>query len=402
MKVDHRNRPPKVIGLYGGRCRVERLADVTSFLDTKTEIDADVFLAPKTADKTITTCFIVEQALIGADTGKPNQLKQVFETLTSSLVDSERPRIDFELNGLRRITTPRVAFPDVAWEAGLIVGTTAYPTSGEILSGIKDDSDHLATRLTLTWIEPGIIEAEKKFDADAGVLFVTFQSVGAKFTPTCLHAPAVITGDPIVAFQGGAAAVLVSDRTRNVNGLRTFVVTVMMKADGSALSITEDNTVHSFQKYVRQQRPGEINVTSADGIVATPGAERWALVLVEEVLSAVGTLDAAYKPYSVKSWANANLRYKPTDGTAHVSISKGAHGYLAGGGFSGSPGTVMGIPVTVAVGTTSSDPSASAFMALDNQVLGSENGPAFITDTGQKWYRKRRITMVGTFATNLN
>jgi hypothetical protein len=391
-KVDQRKRPPKVTQLYGARIRVERLCDVANFQNTQIEIDASVFLAAKTADSIFTTCFIVDQALTGADTEKPNQLKQVFETLTDTLVDEVAPLTDYELNGLKRTTRQLIAHTGTVTSA-FVVGTQTYGTSPtQYLASAKIEDDGFKTTAKATYLQPGIVDAEKKSDSDAGLLYVTFRSWHTKVVPTCLKSGSSLNDDPTVAFQGGSAAQIYRDRIENVKGFRTYTVTVMMKIDGTALVAGADQLVNSYNKYIKYTRPGLLSIDAtagnalAWGFVGEPGAEKEPLALVQEYISTVPTLDGTFAPFSVTAWASGFLSVIQ-DGEPAVA-SKSAHGYLGGasGSATGNPTYSYSI---------SSTPSMASFLALTNTVVASSNGPAFVTDEGVRWYKKTRISIPG-------
>lgn len=307
-------------------------------------------------------------------------------------------KTDRETNGLLRVNRLLVAVAGTT-PPSLVVGTTTYDFGGTVcyLAGYSDaQSDRAVSRLAASYIEAGIVEADKQFDADAGLLYVTFQSVGVKVVPTCLKSGSALTDDPTVAFQGGAPASIFRDRIRNVKGLRTFIVTVMMKVDGSALATNgNENIVNSHQVYLQYPKPGEVSVGSG-GIYASPGNQRYLLAQVDEVLTTASTLPAGYKPFSVKNWAGVNASFIPAAEAVPIIVSKGAQGYLADSSYAGQEWN--GVPVESASAVASSDPTPSVYYALTNQVISSGNGPAFITDTGQRWYRRRKVTVVGALS----
>ena len=156
--------------------------------------------------------------------------------------------------------------------------------------------------MTAVYLQPGIIEADKQFDENRGLLFVTFQSVGVKTVPTCLKSGSALNDDPVVAFQGGAAAPIYRDRISNVNGLRTYVVTVMMKLDGSALlDDGNENLVNSWQVYLdypNQKTPPAVGQQEADpthsAMYGVKLAERLKAAGVEAVVSYPGQQDTKY------------------------------------------------------------------------------------------------------------
>jgi hypothetical protein len=277
-------------------------------------------------------------------------------------------------------------------------GKTLYLESFQDQTGA--DNDAQVGRVVTRWAEPGILNTQREFARD-GLLYVTFESQGTKFTPTALNPTYDLTDEDILAFQNGAAANLFRSRTRNVEGFKRYVVTVMLKQDGTPLTDDgTDNEVNSYQRYLPYQKPGTFTL-AADSITASPGMARFALAQITELLSTSGNLAASYKPYSIANWANYNYSYVPSATGIAVVKNGGAKGYLGSGSFASSGGTVFGTDVDSAAGSAGSDPSPSAFNALNNQVMDSDNAPAFVTDEGVKWYRKMKVQMVGTMAANL-
>lgn len=402
-KTCHLELEPEVTILQNGRRRVTRRFE----LGKNNNIDDVIFRAYGDADPgEITSCTtgyanlkLVAQAVQPQQGKKASVLVQVFETLTSTWAKETDDVVDYELNGLKRSTQTLVALPGTDYET-YVVGTStlAGPPVQYLAAKNAVETDGL-TRLSLVYLEGGLVDATKTFDVDEGVLYVTFRSFAVKAVPTCLKAGSNLNDDPSVAFQGGAAANLFRDRIENVAGYRIFTVTVMMKLDGSAL--TASNTVHSYQRWVQFGKPGELSL-SFDGVTAYPGNERWVKVLVEEVLTTDSTVDDTYKPFSVKNWAFFRISYTPEGGGASVVEAKGAANYLADSSVSGTNTDFAGIPVEAVAGVAESDPTPSAFYALDNQIIQSDGQPSFVTDEGIKWYRRIRVTVVGTFGTYLN
>lgn len=345
---------------------------------------------------------LISQRVVGQD-GKVS-IQQVYETLTDSFVAEVDDVIDYELNGLKRITRSLIAKAGTSYSA-YVVGTQSYssgPTT--YLAQLKVEDNDAYTRISAVYLEPGIVQAETQQGED-GLLLVTFRSFYTKYTPTTLNSPTYsLTDLPNLAFQGGAAASLLRSKVENVLGYKLYTVTSMMKSDGSALSTSADNTIQSYQSWIQYEKPGLLDVSdNTTGPVATPGNARWVKALVEDILTTVSTDSGnAYLPFSVKSWANYRVSYTPADGSSPVVVVKAASGYLANSSASGSNTTLAGVAVNTYTMSASSDPTPSAYYALNNQTISSDAGPAFVTDAGVKWYRRRKVSVVGTLGTYLN
>lgn len=330
---------------------------------------------------------------------------RVYETLTKTWTKERADVIDYALNGLERRARTLVALPGTKVAAAdYTVGTSTLAGSDPLLylGELRVEDGDAVKRLSATYTEAGIIEATVEGHDSLDLLLVTFVSVGVRVVPTCLKSGSSITDDPTVAFQGGAPAQQWRARIGNVNGLRTYNTTVFMKSDGSAIATPAgENVVGSWQAWARYDRPGVVTLSAA-GIEAAPGNGRYVKVLVEEILSTASAVPDNHKPYSVKSWAGVSVSYIPADGSAPVLISKGASGYLAASSHAAGESSFAGIDVESVAGVASSDPTPSAFAALNNQVIDSNNAPAFTTDAGVRWYRRRRVTVVGTFGAYLD
>ncbi len=249
--IDQRHRPPKITPLYGDRTRVEYICDAKNYLDTKGEVDATLFLAPGSADKIFTTCFIVGQGLAGADSGKPNQLVRTFETLTNELVDTERPKTDTELNGLRRVTRNLIGFPDIDWAASFVEGTTTLPVTGEVLAKVEDQSDEYATRLVATYLEPGIIS----------------KSTGggpASLPGTVRHTWQVWA---LTFAEAAMPGILIDEDDGNIAGFPVRSFTSLTKGVSGALT---DGNLTSYEDNIEITRPGTVQI-GVDG--ASPGSQ---------------------------------------------------------------------------------------------------------------------------------
>lgn len=323
---------------------------------------------------------------------------RIYETLTKKPARWKADVRDRAVNGLERITRSEIALPGVNLGA-YVQGTQIDPYGTDrLLATSLCEEDDRAARITSEYLEKGIVDARTSLNSEAGIRYVNFQAFGARYVPTCLKEGSAVTDDPTVAFQGGAEAAIVFDRIGNVKGLRTYDVTVMMKADGSPLVADgTDNEVASYQRWAEYQKPGILTVNET-GVSAKPGNGRWVKVKITEALSTSGAMDDGYKPFSVKEWASFNLSYIPSDGSAPVVEGKGASGYLSESSFTiTGGGTFAGVEVDSAAGVAKSDPTPATFSGLADQVIGSDNDPSFITDAGVRWYRKRKIAVIGTF-----
>lgn len=284
---------------------------------------------------------------------------------------------------------------------GITIGADG-DVSGLYLSGLTNTTHNETVSVFVArWAEAGIVNAEKEFARD-GLLYVTFSSQGTKFIPTALNSPTYnLTDSEELAFQGGLGASIFRSRTRNINGFRIFIVTVMMNQDGTPLDLVNDNEVNSYQKWAAYEKPGILTITLDNGPVAEPSVGRQVKVQITEYLTTDSTISDSFKPYSVTSWAYYNVSFTPEETGIAQTISKGASSYLADSSIAGNNTSFWGTPVSSVAGNAFSSPTPAVFNALSNQVIGSDNDPAFTTDEGVKWYKKVKMQVIGTFGTYL-
>lgn len=480
-KTCHLELEPKVEILLNGRRRVTRRFR----LGKNNNIDDVIFAAYGDADPgEVTSCTtgyanlkLVAQQLEPTREGQASVLVQVFETLTSTLVDEVAPvkvtdengrtgwqrtlvglpaasmagfvvgtsvyggtnvlnRIEEStddairrvrlfyveatgtftqvgpdvlgrgINGLRTVTRIFIALAGTALPTQT-VGTTAGPSGTILATESTEGSDSAVTRLTNTYMQAGIVQAEKRFDEGMSALLVTFKSFGTRIQPTALNTPTyTLASDILLAFQGGAAAPVIVDRIGNASGYRTFDVTVMLKADGSAMPANgADALVKSYQDFIDYQKPGGIDFSGSQGFIFKPGTSRAVRVNIEEYISTNGVIDPAWGvPFRVKEWAYVVAAYTPEDTGIRVVESKGASGYL---GFNQNLGALnaeyAGIQTTgLSNYSAYSNPGITDFYSTDNPVLEIKAIGSFTADNGTVWYRKRKVTLVGTFDAALN
>lgn len=172
---------PEIDKLYGDRFRLtfrcEPKGNVEDwyyvnkdnlFADFGTLMDAGFGESPAkpNPDSTWPNQHLVQHGL-GYLTGKPDPVVTfVYETLTDAFVSETADKVDYELNGLRRVTRPVIAEDGTAY--GKTVGTTTISHNehgyGEIVltlaSAIEDAKsaeEDGYVRIIETWVEPGIL-----------------------------------------------------------------------------------------------------------------------------------------------------------------------------------------------------------------------------------------------------
>lgn len=306
---------------------------------------------------------------------------------------------DFEVrsqteNGLKLITQTELSTSNFTDSTIGAVGTGDYASLYR--AGEEIDNDNTIKRRVTRWAEAGVLDISKEFRD--GLLYVTFNSQGTKFTPTCLNSPTyALTDDPLLAFQGGTAAVVLFDRQRNVNGFRIYTVTSVMKKDGGTLGTS--SVINQRTTWENYEYPGYVDTSFTSGIVPVPGGNIPVRVTVTETLTTSNTVGTSDIPFAIKQGCYVNVNFIPTKTGLAQSVNKTfGTNYLAGSiGLSGSNTTFLGMPVSSIAGGGSSNPTYANFLIESNPILAREIKEDFITDSGVQWYRIVQVQLVGTF-----
>lgn len=161
-------RPPGLQRLYGGRWGMTRLRTLDG-----TEVDGGVLAAngsqftyeASEAEKAQMVAAGVRPDdffLIDVETGGDRDEVAVlykFETLTDVLVDEVAPVIDYEMNGLKRVTHRLIARPGIDLEDyDFDVGASIYaPDTRLMLGQFRDESTDAATKIVAVYLQRGTL-----------------------------------------------------------------------------------------------------------------------------------------------------------------------------------------------------------------------------------------------------
>jgi len=165
-------------------------------------------------------------------------IRLVYETLTSSWEQEEDDTIDYELNGLKRISRTLVALPDTAYTG--VVGDTTIDSDGTTLylGSYKIDETDAMWTLTEIWLEAGTLSTS-----------TTTESTGLnRVSTTFLHV------------EGTTSGPIVSRSEQNVEGLKTITVSTLERSDGS--DITDGEPTNTFGAMFNFTYPGIVGVSS--------------------------------------------------------------------------------------------------------------------------------------------
>ena len=169
--------------------------------------------------------------------GKRVQL--AYETLTASWVEEKDEDIDYELNGLKRVSRTFVALPDTVYAN--VIGTTTIISGGTTLylASFKIEKTDAKWELSEVWVEAGTLSVKTRL-MNEGVKETTY---------TYLINEGTVIGDVISRDIG------------NFEGLQTITVSVLTSRDGTTLTdggVAKLN--YEYQQLVPFTFPGVVDL----------------------------------------------------------------------------------------------------------------------------------------------
>ena len=161
-----------------------------------------------------------------------------YETLTSSWVQEKDDTIDYDLNGLKRVSRQSVALPDTAYAK--VVGTTDMDSNGTTVYLAKYQIDETDAKWTLTetWLEAGTLSVSTR-NLSEGVVEVT---------------------TVFLVVEGTTVGPIVRKNTDNLEGLKTISVTTLQDKDGNSIITGGENLVHQYEKKSDFTYPGVVKL----------------------------------------------------------------------------------------------------------------------------------------------
>lgn len=330
-------------------------------------------------------------------------IRRTFTEATSQLIQVGGDRLDTEVNGLLRCTQIYVGLAGAPLGAG-DVGVDSIKIGSTVLylAGVTQQPNAVTNTVSKVWMEAGLLDVDRSFQ-EGGLLLVTFKAAGIAIRPTALNAAYTLSDDPSLAHQGGAEAPLFRNGIRDTSGYRTYVQAVLLNINGSA--VENGDVVSSREEWVQQAYPGVVTVSTDKGIEAYSGSNLWVKALVEETLSTTPTIAGTTgRPFEIVSGAYAQILFKPTETGVSQTTAKGfSAAYLgAEGALIGQNTEFLGQPVRSVIGSVVSNPTYQGWLAASGVVLSSTPLAGHVTDEGVRWYRRRTVTLIGSFSDYLN
>lgn len=167
----------------------------------------------------------------------------VYETLTTTFTQEAADKVDYELNGLRRVTRSVIAKDGATYSKTVGTSTISHNqhgygaatlTLGSAVEDAKNQSEGGFVRIIETWVEAGTLSVNTQFEEE-GVRRVT---------------------TTFLVTEGTTVGPIISRNTNNVDGLKTITVTTLQKNDGTALVVSGDNLVSSTPIFTAFNYPG--------------------------------------------------------------------------------------------------------------------------------------------------
>ena len=179
-----------------------------------------------------------------------------YETLTSSFVQIKDDNVDYELNGLRRVTRPLIAKADTSYTKTVGTSTISHTDAGNgtvtlYLAAIAIDNDDAAKTITETWVEAGTLRVRR---SDVG---------DGKFE---VESTFLVT-------EGATVGPVIERDTQNFEGLNTIVVKTLQDKDGNSIANGGENLVAQHDVETEFRYPGEVSIGTDTGTVQTVAGE---------------------------------------------------------------------------------------------------------------------------------
>lgn len=316
----------------------------------------------------------------------------VYETLTDSYVQDRDDKVDFDLNGLRRVTRTLIAEEGTSY--GKVVGTDSlnhtalgYGTETLYLASVsedpKGDGEGGFTRIQEVWLEPGVLRESVRLNED-GTREVSISSWYTKPTPDGIVTDTV---------------------NENVEGFDVWTVSAVQSLSGGDPTV---GTALEHEIYAPWEYPGVANAvvdivggspaygTSLDSPVSPPQGILATKVVSYQSSNTIGTLP--YTLWNPDSWAKMDAVWLTLrGGTADEPTRRDQAlvGYRTGDSptqtYNGSSSQasffnqfVYGGEITISGGPE--DPEGNTYV-ISSPVLE----PAFVQEDGTQYYRKTVI-----------
>jgi len=164
-----------------------------------------------------------------------------YEELTDQYVESESEKIDYDLNGLRRVTRTLIAIEGTEYNKDVGVDSIEHTALGygtetlylaSVSEQAKDDNESGFTLIKEVWLQPGVIRESTRTESGGLV---------SKSITTWYDEPSI---------SGGAVESVVKD---NVEGFNVWTASVKERLDGQPIT---NGVAQEYEGYFDFQYPG--------------------------------------------------------------------------------------------------------------------------------------------------
>jgi hypothetical protein len=175
------------------------------------------------------------------------RVKLTYETLTASWVEEKDEDIDYELNGLKRVSRAFVALPSTTYDK--IVGTSTINSGGTTLylGSFKIEKTDAKWELSEVWLE-------------AGELSRDIRAIGRGVQQTTHQ---------FLVTEGTTVGDVIGRDTDDFEGLKRITVSVIAKSDGTSLTgaAGAEKLNYSYQQLTPFTFPGVVDLQNEVGHV---------------------------------------------------------------------------------------------------------------------------------------
>lgn len=189
---------------------------------------------------------LVRQELAGEDV---TELYLTYEKLTDSFVEEIEEVVDYDLNGLRRVTRQLIALSGTPYGKEVGVDSIDHEALGygeetlylgNVQEVPKQDGEDGFIRIREVWLQPGVISESTRTE-NGGLITKSITSWYDK---------------PLIT--GGAVESTVQE---NIEGFDVWTVTAKLRADGGGLT---DGTAQEYEGYFMFEYPGVASIYEND------------------------------------------------------------------------------------------------------------------------------------------
>jgi len=328
-----------------------------------------------------------------------------YETLTSSFVQEKEDKVDFDLNGLKRLTRTIIAKDTVSYDS--VVGTTIIVDSSPLLTLAQVSEDQLEAsedgfkRIQEVWLESGQISKSEAQGPD-----------GLPDTKTVTYVSQIT--------EPTSSGILLSKNIDNTGGYKIYTYKYL---EGPTAGSTPIGTLQSYEQIIEVRKAGSVTATGGSSaslpyITSIPpriGKVR-ATVSIELTSSNTVSVPVAYNlsntscsattvntkrtPVGVEQGGSLTVAvYNTRQSTSHQPFS---NYYATNTADSGSITTAASIvrDNDNIIGETLNEVSSTAIALTGSNTAPATTGlydqildPVFIDASGTQFYRKTSYTI---------